>query len=201
MNGKWRAVGIATISLLVGALLTIVGYSVRGLLWERPAVEVKRVEADAATVAASAEKEKAAAEIAKSEAEKEKAKAQQMMALAEQSKADAEHEMARYHPTLDAQPELVRPAAGGYANFAFLLGVTDWALARNVRLGPWLHLQTWSHHLAAVPYGTELVVESKVHDLFERKGHEFVDLDVSAFDGDRRPVMAARMRAIYKLRR
>lgn len=113
---------------------------------------------------------------------------------------DAEHEMARYHPTLDAQPALVRPAPSGYANFAFLLGITDWALARNVRLGPWLHLQTWSHQLAPVPYGSELVIEPRVHDFFERKGHEFVDIDMAAFDADDRPVLAARMRAIYKLR-
>ncbi len=113
---------------------------------------------------------------------------------------DSEHEMARYHPALEAQPALVRPDASGYANFAFLLGLTDWALARNVRLGPWLHLQTWSHHLAPVPYGSELVIEPRVHDLFERKGHEFVDIDVVAFDADERPVLAARMRAIYKLR-
>jgi acyl dehydratase len=113
---------------------------------------------------------------------------------------DAEHDMARYHPTLDAQPALVRPAPSGYANFAFLLGITDWALARNVRLGPWLHLQTWSHHLAPVPYGSELAIEASVHDLFERKGHEFVDIDVAAFDADKRPVLAARLRAIYKLR-
>jgi acyl dehydratase len=114
---------------------------------------------------------------------------------------DAEHDMARYHATLEAQPDLVRAAPGGYANFAFLLGMTDWALARNVRLGPWLHLQTWSHHLAPVAYGSELTVESRVHDLFERKGHEFVDIDVEAFDAERRPVLAARMRAIYQLRR
>ncbi|HKP62817.1 MAG TPA: hypothetical protein VJV78_39040 [Polyangiales bacterium] len=113
---------------------------------------------------------------------------------------DAEHEMARYHASLDVQPALVSPAPSGYANFAFLLGITDWALARNVRLGPWLHVQTWSHQLAPVPYGTELVIEPRVHDLFERKGHEFVDIDVAAFNADKRPVLAARMRAIYKLR-
>ena len=50
-----------------------------------------------------------------------------------------------------------------------LKGITDRALARNVRLGPRLHVQTWSHQLAAL-------------------------------DADKRPVLAARMRAIYKLR-
>jgi hypothetical protein len=90
MQGKWRAVGIASISLLVGAFLTIVGFSVRGLLWERPAVEVKRIEADAATVAASAEKEKASAEQEKARAEIAKAKAEAEKAIAEREKAYAD---------------------------------------------------------------------------------------------------------------
>jgi hypothetical protein len=116
------------------------------------------------------------------------------------ARLDAEHEMARYHATREAQPELVRPEPGGCASFAFLLGLTNWAIARNVRLGPWLHLQTWSHHLVEVPFGTELVVQPKVVDLFERKGHQFVDIDVAAFDGTRTAVLAARMRCIYALR-
>jgi hypothetical protein len=113
---------------------------------------------------------------------------------------DAEHEMARYYPTLQAQPALVQPNASGYASYAFLLGLTDWAIARNVKLAPWLHLQTWSHHLREVPFGSELWVEPRVHSLFERKDHEFVDIDVAVFDERERPVMDARMRCIYKLR-
>lgn len=113
---------------------------------------------------------------------------------------DAAHEMARYHVSLEAQPALVRPEPAGYANFAFLLGLTNWALARNVKLGPWLHLQTWSHQLAAVPFGSELVVVPEVVELFEKKGHELVDIDVGAFDAQERPVLAARMRCIYELR-
>lgn len=42
------------------------------------------------------------------------------------------------------------------------------------------------------------MVEPRVHGLFERKGHEFVAFDVAAFDADKRPVLAARMRAICK---
>jgi hypothetical protein len=113
---------------------------------------------------------------------------------------DAEHEMARYHPKLDAQPAIVHPNPGGYAHFAFLLGVTNWAIARNVKLGPWLHLQTWSHHFKAIPFGSELWMEPKIHALFERKGHEFVDIDVAAFDDKGEAVMDARMRCIYRLR-
>ena len=116
------------------------------------------------------------------------------------ARLDAEHEMARYHATRDAQPDLVNPEPSRYAGFAFLLGLTDWAIARNVKLGPWLHLQTWSHQLAEVPFGSELIVQPKVADLFERKGHQFVDIDVAAFDLAQTAVLAAKMRCIYELR-
>ena len=44
-------------------------------------------------------------------------------------------------------------------------------------------------------------IESAITDLFEKKGHEFVDLDVAAYLLDtQQPVMSARLRAIYQLR-
>lgn len=87
------------------------------------------------------------------------------------------------------------------ANPAFLLGLTNWVLGRNVKLDAWLHLETWSQHYRAVAPGDELVVEAAVIDLFEKKGHQFVDLDVAIFGqpGDV-PVVHARLRAIYALR-
>jgi hypothetical protein len=49
--------------------------------------------------------------------------------------------------------------------------------------------------------GDKLVVEGAVVDLFERKGHRFVDLDVAALRrADSAAVMATRLRAIYELR-
>jgi hypothetical protein len=65
----------------------------------------------------------------------------------------------------------------------------------------WLHLQTDFQSYRPIPRDAELVVESAIADLFEKKGHEFVDLDVEAYLSDtREPVMSARLRAIYKLR-
>jgi len=98
-------------------------------------------------------------------------------------------------------PALLRPDGGGYANPAFLLGLTNWALGRNVKMEAWLHLQTDSQFYRPVPEGCELTVESAIADLFEKKGHEFVDLDVGVHRSDtREPVMSARLRAIYRLR-
>ena len=97
-------------------------------------------------------------------------------------------------------PELLRPGAGGCASQAFVLGLTNWALAANVQLGPWLHLETDSQHYAAIAYGSEVIVESQIVELFERKGHQFVDLDCAAFLADGAPAMCTRLRAIYQLR-
>ena len=99
-------------------------------------------------------------------------------------------------------PEILRPEGGGYANPANALGLTNWALAGNVKISPWLHLQTDSQNYAPIAPGSELVAEAAVADLFERKGHEFVDLEVAVyFEATRQPAMSARLRAIYQMRR
>jgi hypothetical protein len=89
----------------------------------------------------------------------------------------------------------------GLANPAFVLGLTNWALAGNVRMSPWLHLQTDSQNYRSIAADTELLVESTIADLFEKKGHEFIDVDMNIFDrADEAAVASVRLRAIYKLR-
>jgi len=56
----------------------------------------------------------------------------------------------------EALPPPHRPGGPRHANVAFLLGLTNWALAANVKLGPWLHLQTDSQFYGPVPWGTEI---------------------------------------------
>ena len=109
-------------------------------------------------------------------------------------------ELDRTTRDLADMPDLVRPDRGGYANPAFTLGCANWVLAQNVRLGPWIHVQSDVRHFTAVARGAHLVVESRVVDLFERGGHEFVDLDVALFVAPDTPALAARHRAIYRLR-
>jgi len=87
------------------------------------------------------------------------------------------------------------------ANPAFMLGLTNWVMGRNVRMSPWLHLQTDSQNHRAVTSGTRLVVEAAISDLFEKKGHKFVDVDVGVFqESDDEAVASIRLRAIYELR-
>lgn len=108
--------------------------------------------------------------------------------------------MTSYFREESEMPDLLRLDRGGFANGAFLLGTTNWLLAANVDLGPWLHLETWSQHFRAVPAGSALFIEGRVIDLFEKKGHEFVDVDTGIFLESGEAMAQARLRAIYRLR-
>lgn len=110
-------------------------------------------------------------------------------------------ELTTYFRDSGLLPVPLNPAAGRYAHLGFVLGLTNWALGSNMRIGPWLHLQTESQCYRAIEFGEELIVESAITDLFEKKGHHFCDVDVSAFrTSDDAPLMHARLRAIYQLR-
>jgi len=110
-------------------------------------------------------------------------------------------ELTRYFRDASQMPAPLRSGGEQYAHLGFVLGLTNWALAGNVRISPWLHLQTQSQCFAAIAFGTDLVVESAIVDLFEKKGHHFCDVDVAAFRRDDDvAVMQARLRAIYQLR-
>jgi hypothetical protein len=112
----------------------------------------------------------------------------------------AEGEPDRYVRDLDAMPDLVRLDGGGFANPAFTAGLGNRALTANVRLGPWIHAESHVQHHAAIPSGSALVVEARVADLFERGGHEFVDLDAAVFLEPDTPALTIRHRSIYRLR-
>jgi hypothetical protein len=89
----------------------------------------------------------------------------------------------------------------GLANPGFILGLTNWVFGQNVKMSPWLHLQTDSQHFRAIEPDTELVVEAAISDLFEKKGHEFADVEVAVFRrSDDVAVASVRLRAIYLLR-
>jgi hypothetical protein len=98
-------------------------------------------------------------------------------------------------------PELHRPEEPGYANAGFLLGCSNWVLASNAYMNPWVHLETSSQNYRAVPPDTSIIAEMSVSDLYGKKGHEFVDVEVNLFDeADDACVTTIDLRAIYKLR-
>ena len=117
-----------------------------------------------------------------------------------QMKWPMEGEPDRYVRDLDAMPDMIRLDRDGFANPAFTIGLANWALKANVCLGPWIHAESRAQNHAPIPRRSELVIESSVTDLFERSGHEFVDLDVTVYLEPGTPAMSVHHRAIYKLR-
>ncbi|MEP0203583.1 MAG: hypothetical protein ABJ084_04980 [Halioglobus sp.] len=98
-------------------------------------------------------------------------------------------------------PVLLQDAGGGYANMSFILGISNWVLASNAYMNPWVHLETRSQNFAPIPLGTAVVAEMEVREFYEKKGHEFVDVDVALYDeSDNTCLATIALRAIYKLR-
>jgi hypothetical protein len=112
-----------------------------------------------------------------------------------------EHAMRTYLRDESQMPELLQPEAGGYANMSFILVCSNFVLESNASMNPWVHLETDSQNYRPIPFGTNVMAEMKVDACFEKKGHEFVDVDVELFDEqDDACQTTIKLRAIYKLR-
>ena len=98
-------------------------------------------------------------------------------------------------------PKLLQPNEVGYANLCFLLGCSNWILAGNAFMNPWVHLQTKSQNYRPVPMDTTLISEMSVKDFYEKKGHEFIEVDVNLFENKSlQCCMSINLLAIFKLR-
>lgn len=80
---------------------------------------------------------------------------------------------------------IYRDGAGGpLAHPGWLLRFANSILARNVELGPWIHVSSEVRLSATVGPHQPISVRGQVLDEFERKGHRFVTLDVAVLTGD-----------------
>jgi acyl dehydratase len=66
-----------------------------------------------------------------------------------------------------------------FAHPAIILGLANELLMHNYTLGPWIHASSEVRNRKPVRDGEHLEVRGKIADAFERKGHEFVILDVA----------------------
>jgi acyl dehydratase len=83
---------------------------------------------------------------------------------------------------------------------AFFLDQANRALRQNVRLGPWIHAGSVVRHLSGARVGETLATRGRVRSLFQKKGREFVELDLVIVAGDRpRPVAHVLHTAVYQL--
>ncbi len=72
-----------------------------------------------------------------------------------------------------------------FAHPAILLALANEILVTNYVLGPWIHVSSEVRKSSAVRDGENIRVRGRVENLFERKGHEFVVLDVLILSGER----------------
>jgi hypothetical protein len=86
------------------------------------------------------------------------------------------------------------------AHPGWLILTANLILSSNVKLGPWIHVSSDITNFAPVSDGQRVTTRGRVADRFDRKGHEFVELDL-LWTIDDRPVMHARHTAIYKVRK
>lgn len=86
------------------------------------------------------------------------------------------------------------------AHPALYLDQANRAVDRNVRVSPWIHVESQGQHLGVIRLGERLSTRGKIRSLFERKGHEFVELDLLLVANGSRPVATIRHLAIYQLR-
>jgi hypothetical protein len=83
------------------------------------------------------------------------------------------------------------------AHPGYLATFANYILSSNVKLGPWIHVETTANHFSPVADGEQWEIRGRVADTYERKGHKFVELDLLVVANDARPVMAIRHTAIY----
>lgn len=90
-------------------------------------------------------------------------------------------------------------AAEGVAHPAWILRDANYVLSNNVRLGPWIHVESTVQHHSPVQDGEAVSARATVEKEWEAKGHRFVTLDVLHLAGER-PVARTTHTAIYRPR-
>lgn len=79
------------------------------------------------------------------------------------------------------------PAVGPdrLAHPGILLALANEILVTNYVLGPWIHVSSEVRKSSSVRDGEDIRVRGRVENLFERKGHEFVALNVLILSNER----------------
>ncbi len=82
---------------------------------------------------------------------------------------------------------------------AFWIAQANEILMRNIALGPWIHTASAAQHYAIARDGARLSLRGRVIDLYERRGHELIVVDLGLFGETGRPVAHIKHTAIIKL--
>lgn len=88
-------------------------------------------------------------------------------------------------------------AYAGLVHSAWLLRQANILVDRSVAVGAWVHTASEVQHLGTAQAGETVTVRGQVVALFERKGHDYADIDV--FIEARQPLMRVRHTAIFRM--
>jgi acyl dehydratase len=110
-----------------------------------------------------------------------------------------EAETAGYAAEVD-DPLPIYRGAEAVAHPGQLLQQANRALSENVALGPWVHAGSQIAYCGLARAGDRLTTRGRVARVFEKKGHEFVELDLLVLADEARPVMLVRHLAIWRPR-
>jgi acyl dehydratase len=94
----------------------------------------------------------------------------------------------------------VYTGADAIAHPMTLLALANQSLMQNYRLGPWIHAASDLVNHSAARDGETISARGRIRDCYERKGHEFVVLDLLLVADGHRAVQQVRHTAIYRPR-
>jgi hypothetical protein len=97
-----------------------------------------------------------------------------------------------------SDPLPVYRAAAGWVHPAFYTHLGNRCLRTNVLIGPWIHIGSVVRHLGPARVGDTLAARSRVRSLWEKKGRDFVELDIAIL-ANGKPVAHVLHSAIYRL--
>ena len=100
----------------------------------------------------------------------------------------------------DVRETLPLYADQGLIHPGIICRLGNWALTRNVVLGPWIHVGSSIQHFSVAKMGEDLSVRARITENYERKGHLFVELDAVVLAGGDRIVARIDHTAIYEPR-
>jgi acyl dehydratase len=89
-------------------------------------------------------------------------------------------------------------AADGWVHPAFYTHLGNRCLRSNVVIGPWIHIGSVVRYLGPARIGATLTARSRVRSLWEKKGRDFVELDIAIL-ANGKPVAHVLHSAIYRL--
>ena len=88
--------------------------------------------------------------------------------------------------------------AGAWVHPAFFTHMGNRCLRSNVVIGPWIHIGSVVRHLGGARLGGSLAARARVRSLWDKKGRDFVELDIAIL-ANGRPVAHVLHSAIYRL--